>query len=238
MVTKLDLMDPGTDAAELLQNRVVPLRRGYVGVVNRGQRDVEKRTSVSQALDNELKFFKVAGCWCVFGVRCDDCEALEGYGRRALRMMTWSACECMVGEPSRRRMLPWWPRTCAPLRSSATALKLIFHPDSWPSRIQCYCFLEFVLAVLHRRGPLQSHPAYRTMLHRCTTPTLARFACCISRSCLSARFHLFMHGSFLGLVGATTESRHGAPQDAESNPHAPYPGLPSGHQEPHHQHDG
>ena len=39
--TKLDLMDPGTDAVEVLQNRVIPLRRGYVGVTNRGQRGID-----------------------------------------------------------------------------------------------------------------------------------------------------------------------------------------------------
>ena len=39
--TKLDLMDPGTDAVEVLQNRVIPRRRGYVGVTNRGQRDID-----------------------------------------------------------------------------------------------------------------------------------------------------------------------------------------------------
>ena len=50
VLTKLDLMDPGTDASEMLQNRVIPLRRGYVGVVNRGQRDVEGKTTVAAAL--------------------------------------------------------------------------------------------------------------------------------------------------------------------------------------------
>jgi dynamin 1-like protein len=58
VLTKLDLMDPGTDASDMLQNRVIPLRRGYVGVVNRGQRDVASKTSVSAALKREQQFFK------------------------------------------------------------------------------------------------------------------------------------------------------------------------------------
>mmetsp|Transcript_91179 Transcript_91179/g.181818 ORF Transcript_91179/g.181818 Transcript_91179/m.181818 type:complete len:546 (+) Transcript_91179:587-2224(+) len=58
VLTKLDLMDPGTDASEMLQNRVIPLRRGYVGVVNRGQRDVDSKTSVAAALKREQQFFK------------------------------------------------------------------------------------------------------------------------------------------------------------------------------------
>ena len=58
VLTKLDLMDPGTDASELLQNRVIPLRRGYVGVVNRGQRDIDDGASIASALKKEQQFFK------------------------------------------------------------------------------------------------------------------------------------------------------------------------------------
>lgn len=32
VITKLDLMDEGTDAREILENRVLPLRRGAVGL--------------------------------------------------------------------------------------------------------------------------------------------------------------------------------------------------------------
>ena len=32
VITKLDLMDQGTDAKEILENRHLPLRRGYVGM--------------------------------------------------------------------------------------------------------------------------------------------------------------------------------------------------------------
>lgn len=34
---KLDIMDRGTDARNFLLGKVVPLRLGYVGVVNRSQ---------------------------------------------------------------------------------------------------------------------------------------------------------------------------------------------------------
>jgi hypothetical protein len=30
-------MDQGTDAREILENKLLPLKRGYVGVVNRSQ---------------------------------------------------------------------------------------------------------------------------------------------------------------------------------------------------------
>mmetsp|Transcript_1663 Transcript_1663/g.7259 ORF Transcript_1663/g.7259 Transcript_1663/m.7259 type:complete len:739 (-) Transcript_1663:55-2271(-) len=58
VLTKLDLMDPGTDASEMLMNRVIPLRLGYVGVVNRGQRDIENGTKISDAQKKEADFFR------------------------------------------------------------------------------------------------------------------------------------------------------------------------------------
>lgn len=35
VVSKLDLMDAGTDAVEVLLGRVIPVRLGIIGVVNR-----------------------------------------------------------------------------------------------------------------------------------------------------------------------------------------------------------
>lgn len=58
VLTKIDLMDPGTDVVDILAGRVIPLRLGYVPVVNRGQRDIEHRKSVSSALDAERAFFE------------------------------------------------------------------------------------------------------------------------------------------------------------------------------------
>ncbi|TKR80265.1 hypothetical protein L596_014365 [Steinernema carpocapsae] len=57
VLTKLDLMDEGTDAKDILENRLFPLRRGYVGVVNRGQKDIVGRKDIKAALDAERKFF-------------------------------------------------------------------------------------------------------------------------------------------------------------------------------------
>ncbi|CAH1786433.1 unnamed protein product [Owenia fusiformis] len=57
VITKLDLMDDGTDARDILENRLLPLRRGYVGVVNRSQRDIEGHKDIKQALGAERKFF-------------------------------------------------------------------------------------------------------------------------------------------------------------------------------------
>jgi len=57
VITKLDLMDQGTDAREILENRLMPLRRGYIGVVNRSQKDIEGRKDIKAAMQAERKFF-------------------------------------------------------------------------------------------------------------------------------------------------------------------------------------
>lgn len=57
VLTKLDLMDEGTDARDILENRTLPLRRGYVGVVNRSQRDIDGKKDINAAIAAEHKFF-------------------------------------------------------------------------------------------------------------------------------------------------------------------------------------
>lgn len=57
VITKLDLMDEGTDARDILENKLLPLRRGYIGVINRSQKDIEGRKDISAALGAERKFF-------------------------------------------------------------------------------------------------------------------------------------------------------------------------------------
>merc|ERR1711962_1651687 len=57
VLTKLDLMDEGTDARDVLENRLLPLRRGYVGVVNRSQKDIDGKKDIKAAVSAERKFF-------------------------------------------------------------------------------------------------------------------------------------------------------------------------------------
>ncbi|NWS92191.1 DYN2 protein, partial [Toxostoma redivivum] len=57
VITKLDLMDEGTDARDVLENKLLPLRRGYIGVVNRSQKDIDGRKDIRAALAAERKFF-------------------------------------------------------------------------------------------------------------------------------------------------------------------------------------
>lgn len=53
VLTKLDLMDEGTDALQILQNKTYALKHGFVGVVNRSQRDIESNKDVHSAIAKE-----------------------------------------------------------------------------------------------------------------------------------------------------------------------------------------
>ncbi|XP_062184182.1 dynamin-related protein 3B-like isoform X1 [Phragmites australis] len=57
VITKLDIMDRGTDARNFLLGNVIPLKLGYVGVINRSQEDINFNRSVKDALAFEEKFF-------------------------------------------------------------------------------------------------------------------------------------------------------------------------------------
>lgn len=81
MVTKLDLMDAGTDAMDVLMGRVIPVKLGLIGVVNRSvspshscrdfnpselhvafvrrsQLDINNRKSVADSIRDEHAFLQ------------------------------------------------------------------------------------------------------------------------------------------------------------------------------------
>ena len=58
VLTKIDLMDHGTNALEILQGRVYPLKLGFIGVVNRSQQDIQTNKALQDALKDEQEFFR------------------------------------------------------------------------------------------------------------------------------------------------------------------------------------
>uniref|UniRef100_A0A8D3A760 Dynamin-1-like protein n=1 Tax=Scophthalmus maximus TaxID=52904 RepID=A0A8D3A760_SCOMX len=58
VVTKLDLMDAGTDAMDILMGRVIPVKLGIVGVVNRSQLDINQKKPVADAIRDEYVFLQ------------------------------------------------------------------------------------------------------------------------------------------------------------------------------------
>ena len=53
VITKIDIMDEGTNALDLLFGKIYPLKLGYVGVVCRSQKDILQQKTVSDALKSE-----------------------------------------------------------------------------------------------------------------------------------------------------------------------------------------
>ncbi|XP_058225637.1 dynamin-related protein 5A [Rhododendron vialii] len=57
VLTKIDLMDKGTDAVEILEGRSFKLQFPWVGVVNRSQADINKNTDMIAARRREREYF-------------------------------------------------------------------------------------------------------------------------------------------------------------------------------------
>ncbi|XP_074312808.1 dynamin-related protein 3A-like [Silene latifolia] len=70
VITKLDIMDRGTDARNFLLGKVIPLRLGYIGVVNRSQEDILLNRSIKDALVAEEKFFQSRPVYSDIADRC------------------------------------------------------------------------------------------------------------------------------------------------------------------------
>ena len=56
--TKLDLMDQGTDAVDLLTGKIIPVKLGIIGIVNRSQQDISEAKSIEDALRDEQVFLR------------------------------------------------------------------------------------------------------------------------------------------------------------------------------------
>jgi len=56
VVTKLDLMDAGTDAIDILCGRVIPVKLGIIGVINRSQQDIIDKKDIKDAIKDEATF--------------------------------------------------------------------------------------------------------------------------------------------------------------------------------------
>ena len=70
VLTKIDLMDHGTNALDILSGRVYPLKLGFIGVVNRSQQDIQGNKSLAEALKSESDFFKHHPAYRNMATRC------------------------------------------------------------------------------------------------------------------------------------------------------------------------
>jgi len=58
VITKLDLMDAGTDAIDILCGRVIPVKLGIIGVINRSQQDIIDKKDIKDAIRDEASFLQ------------------------------------------------------------------------------------------------------------------------------------------------------------------------------------
>ncbi|KJY00017.1 dynamin GTPase Dnm1 like protein [Zymoseptoria brevis] len=70
ILTKLDLMDHGTNALDILSGRVYPLKLGFIGVVNRSQQDIQGNKSMADAIQAEREFFRMHPAYRNIASRC------------------------------------------------------------------------------------------------------------------------------------------------------------------------
>lgn len=57
ILSKLDLMDQGTNALDILKGNVYPLKLGFIGIVNRSQQDISQNKPLEDSLLSEEQFF-------------------------------------------------------------------------------------------------------------------------------------------------------------------------------------
>ncbi|EMR69187.1 hypothetical protein MGN70_013597 [Eutypa lata] len=70
VLTKVDLMDHGTNALDILSGRVYPLKLGFIGVVNRSQQDIQGNRPMEEALKAETDFFRHHPAYRNIATRC------------------------------------------------------------------------------------------------------------------------------------------------------------------------
>lgn len=70
VLTKLDLMDAGTHALDILAGKAYPLKLGFIGVVNRSQQDILTNKPMHLALEAENEFFRQHPAYRSIAPRC------------------------------------------------------------------------------------------------------------------------------------------------------------------------
>ncbi|KAI7873712.1 Dynamin central region-domain-containing protein [Mucor mucedo] len=70
VLTKLDLMDAGTHALDVLTGKSFPLKLGFIGLVNRSQQDIITNKSLDDAVKSEQLFFQSHPSYRNMSQRC------------------------------------------------------------------------------------------------------------------------------------------------------------------------
>eukprot|EP00915_Cephaloidophora_sp_WS-2016_P004948 GHVH01006593.1.p1 GENE.GHVH01006593.1~~GHVH01006593.1.p1 ORF type:complete len:678 (-),score=91.03 GHVH01006593.1:267-2300(-) len=63
VITKIDIMDRGTNALKILKNEVIELRMGYIGVKLRSQEDMLAKLTIHESIKREAEYFTGTACY-------------------------------------------------------------------------------------------------------------------------------------------------------------------------------
>ena len=58
VITKVDLMEKSAENSRVLEGKVIEIKLGIVGVINRTQAQMEANISIEECLEREAEFFK------------------------------------------------------------------------------------------------------------------------------------------------------------------------------------
>lgn len=97
VITKLDIMDRGTDARNMLLGKIIPLQLGYVGVVNRSQEDIMLNRSIKDALAAEERFFRSHPAYINLADRC----GIPQLAKKLNQILVQHIRQCLPGLKSR-----------------------------------------------------------------------------------------------------------------------------------------
>ena len=76
VITKIDIMDRGTNAKKMLLNEEIKLKLGYVGVKGRSQQDIKDSMKVNEAIKEEKNYFARHPVYSNLPPGCVGTEAL------------------------------------------------------------------------------------------------------------------------------------------------------------------
>ncbi|KAK7241426.1 mitochondrial fission protein [Aureococcus anophagefferens] len=96
VLTKVDAMEDGTDCAPTLRNELLPLKLGYVAIVCRGQRDLDRGLSLSESRAKERAFFAATPAYA-------DVPAACGVPRLAAKLSALLVAATVDAVPALRR---------------------------------------------------------------------------------------------------------------------------------------
>ena len=96
VLTKVDAMEDGTDCAPTLRNELLPLKLGYVAIVCRGQRDLDRGLSLSESRAKERAFFAAKTAYA-------DVPAACGVPRLAAKLSALLVAATVDAVPALRR---------------------------------------------------------------------------------------------------------------------------------------